>query len=65
MLLGYVRDQEHYNWIRSTGLYNLRADDRTGSVGLGSPELAAEIVVLYGQPLERASCTGLRATRGS
>lgn len=55
MLLGYVRDEEHYRWIRRTGLYNMRADDRTGSVGLGSEQLAAEIVVLYGPSLRHAS----------
>ena len=55
VLLGYVRDPDHYKWIVSTGLYNMRADDRTGSVGLGSEQLAAEIVVLYGQELAQAS----------
>lgn len=55
VLLGYVRDDAHYRWIQETGLYNMRADDRTGSVGLGSEQLAAEIVVLYGPSLSHAS----------
>jgi len=55
VLLGFVRDDEHFRWIRETGLYNMRADQRTGSVGLGSEQLAAEIVVLYGPPLAHAS----------
>lgn len=55
VLLGYVRDDRHHRWINSTGLYNMRADERTGSVGLHSEQLAAEIVVLYGPTLERAS----------
>lgn len=55
VLLGYVRDQRHWRWIHDTGLYNMRADQRTGSVGLGSEQLAAEIVVLYGRELRRAS----------
>ena len=36
-------------------LYNMRADDRTGRVGPGSEQLAAEIVVLYGRELAQAS----------
>lgn len=52
VLMGYVRNQAHYYWIRSNGMYNLRADDRRGSVQLGGKELAAELVVLYGTALE-------------
>src|SRR5690606_38610000 len=33
-LLGYVKREAHVNWIKKTGRYNLRADGRTGSVGL-------------------------------
>lgn len=41
--------------LNYAGLYNLRADERTGRVGLHSEELAAELVVLYGPVLERVS----------
>lgn len=54
-LLGYVRNDGHYEWINRVGLYNMRADQRTGSVGLGSEQLAAEIVVLYGPKLQAVS----------
>jgi predicted component of viral defense system (DUF524 family) len=47
VLLGFVKSEDHLNWIRRTELYNLRADDRHGSVHLRSPEVAPEIVVLY------------------
>jgi predicted component of viral defense system (DUF524 family) len=47
VLLGFVRSSDHLEWVRSRGLYNLRADDRTGSVGLRSPELGVGLVVLY------------------
>jgi predicted component of viral defense system (DUF524 family) len=47
VLLGFVKTETHRNWIHRTGLYNLRSDDRLGSVGVTSPEVAAEIVVLY------------------
>lgn len=46
-LLGFVRSLEHRSWIRRLGLYNLRADDRAGAVGLRSPQLGADVVVLY------------------
>lgn len=55
VLLGYVRDADHFNWIVSTGFYNMRADDRSGSVGLRSEQLAAEIVLLYGPEQSQAS----------
>jgi len=47
VLLGYVKNRAHLEWIRSTQRYNLRADGRTGSVGLHSRELAADVVVLH------------------
>lgn len=50
VLLGYVKSQDHYRWIRREGLYNLRGDDRTGSVDVGSEELGARWLVLYGRP---------------
>lgn len=55
VLLGYVRTAAQYRWIQEVRLYNLRADERRGSVGLHSEELAAELVVLYGPDLERAA----------
>jgi predicted component of viral defense system (DUF524 family) len=48
VLLGYVRGEAHMDWIHSTGRYNLRADGRTGSVGLASAELGADLILLYG-----------------
>jgi predicted component of viral defense system (DUF524 family) len=47
VLLGFVKSDEHLAWIQRTHLYNLRADGRRGSVGIDSPELAAQMVVLY------------------
>lgn len=54
VLLGYVKDLAHYHWIRQEGLYNVRADERSGTVGLRSEQLAAEFVMLYGPPIETA-----------
>jgi hypothetical protein len=48
VLLGYVRSKAHLDWIKRTGWYNLRADGRSGAVGLDSPALSAELLVTYG-----------------
>jgi hypothetical protein len=47
VLLGFVRSADQLRWIHENALYNMRADRRRGSVGLGSRELAADLVVLY------------------
>lgn len=47
VLLGFVKSPAHQAWIERTHLYNLRADDRRGSIGLDSPALNAEIVCFY------------------
>src|SRR5690606_19337912 len=54
VLLGYVKNQAHLAWIKARGLYNLRADGRTGSVGLQAAELGTELVVLYSPALPKA-----------
>ena len=51
VLIGYVKSREHLEWIHEKGLYNLRADARSGRVEIGGEELGAEIVVLYGEAL--------------
>jgi hypothetical protein len=49
VLIGYVKTDQHLDWIRDRGWYNLRADSqRKGSVGLDSPEVGAEFIVLRG-----------------
>jgi hypothetical protein len=51
VLLGYVKNRQHLQWIHEYHRYNLRADGRRGSVGLRSAELAVEFVLLYGSQL--------------
>jgi hypothetical protein len=51
VLLGYVRPGQ-LPWILEHQLYNLRADHRRGAVELNGPELAADLVVLYGSGIE-------------
>ena len=55
ILLGYVKNAEHRAWVERTGLYNLRADSRRGSVNLDSGELAASLILLYGDDRESVS----------
>lgn len=52
VLLGYVRGENHRDWIHRRRLYNLRGDGRRGSIGLGSRELAADLILLYGDELD-------------
>lgn len=47
VLLGFVRGPAHRRWVLEHRLYNLRADERRGSVQFHSPELATDMVLLY------------------
>lgn len=47
VLLGFVHGPAHRRWVLANRLYNLRADERRGSVQFNSPELAADLVLLY------------------
>jgi hypothetical protein len=49
VLIGFVKSPEHWEWIEQTGLYNLRADDRPGSVDLSSRLLDARFLLLHGR----------------
>lgn len=53
VLLGYVRDLEHWQWIQRTELYNVRAYGSRGAVELGSKHLGSEIVILSCPRLNR------------
>ena len=52
VLLGFVKDQSHLNWIAANQRYNVRGDGRRGSVGMTGRELGAEFVILYGPALD-------------
>jgi len=53
VLLGFTKEATHLEWIVKNRLYNLRADGRTGSVGLDSAMLSAELLLLYGPGTDR------------
>jgi predicted component of viral defense system (DUF524 family) len=52
VLLGFVKSEAHRQWINEQKLYNLRADGRRGAVDQRSPELGAQLVVLYSETLD-------------
>lgn len=47
VLVGYYRDNEHYNWILNSRLYNARAEDDRGSLRLGPGEAGAKFLLLH------------------
>ena len=51
VLLGHVKNDEHLAWIRKHSLYNLRADERRGSVPINSDALRARVLILHGTAL--------------
>jgi uncharacterized protein len=55
VLVGFVRNRWHLEWINATGRYNLRGDgDRPGSVRQWNEEMNAEFVVLWGYFMRQA-----------
>lgn len=49
VLLGYVRSDAQWQWIRRVGLYNLRSGDRRGAVGRSERALDGPLLLLYGR----------------
>ena len=47
VLLGFVRNVEHLQWIERLRQYNIRAGDRAGAVEIGGRELGAKLLLLY------------------
>ncbi|MDG4663701.1 DUF2357 domain-containing protein [Mycobacterium sp. 236(2023)] len=47
VLLGFIRDPEHRQWIEQMEQYNIRSGDRGGAVEIGGRELGARLLLLY------------------
>ena len=60
VLLGYVRGRRHLEWIRKTGLYNLRATGHHGRIGLRSAEMNAQLLILYGRDVSQPEICRVR-----
>jgi hypothetical protein len=49
VLLGYVRSNAQWSWVRREGLYNVRSGHRPGAVACRGAELDASLLLLYGR----------------
>lgn len=49
VLIGYYKDEDHYKWIESKGLYNVRINSRRGSIKLDSEVAGAEYLLLHSE----------------
>lgn len=47
VLLGFVKNQEHWRWIEKTNSYNVRVKGREGGVGADSVLFNAQLILLY------------------
>lgn len=47
VLLGYVKNAAHWNWIQRTKAYNVRTDERRGGVAANAELLYAQLLLLY------------------
>lgn len=55
VLVAYYKDQQHLEWIVSSGLYNLRMGTDRGAVTLGKKEASARYILLH---TKGENCTG-------
>ena len=69
VILGYVKDEKHLEWIRKTGLYNFRTGTQNGSVRLSRNLVSSRYLLLHahGESIEfvRLSDEGPRVFRRS
>lgn len=49
VVLGYVKDDKHLQWINKSGLYNFRAGMRNGSVSLNRNIVSSRYLLLHSQ----------------
>jgi hypothetical protein len=54
VLLGYVKNDKHWEWIENNKLYNLRGYGHRGTVSLESKELHSEFIILSDQSNNRS-----------
>lgn len=54
VLLGYVKDNDHWQWIENNKLYNIRAYGHRGTVQFGAKELDSELILLSNRASNRS-----------
>lgn len=47
VLIGYCESTEQYEWMKKNGLYNMRINNKPGSLRVGQKEAAAEYLLIY------------------
>nr|WP_236599305.1 DUF2357 domain-containing protein [Ramlibacter monticola] len=47
VLLGFLKSEEHWNWVRQTRTYNVRAQPRSGGVPKDAGLLQSQLLLLY------------------
>lgn len=69
VVLGYIKDDRHLEWIRRTGLYNFRTGTQNGSIRLSRNFVASRYILMHnhGKSIEfvRLSDDGPRVFRRS
>jgi predicted component of viral defense system (DUF524 family) len=48
VLLGYVKNAEHWDWIQKRLAYNVRTEERRGGVAANAELLYSQLILLYG-----------------
>lgn len=49
VVLGYVKNEKHLEWIRKTGLYNFRTGTQNGSIRLNRNFVSSRYILLHSQ----------------
>lgn len=69
VVLGYIKDEKHLEWVRKTGLYNFRTGTQNGSLKLSRNFVASRYILMHnhGKSIElvRLSDEGPRVFRRS
>ena len=60
VIIGYVKDNDHKEWIEEKGLYNGRLGKRTGSLTINKDLIEAKYLLLY----DREGYIGFRKIKG-
>jgi predicted component of viral defense system (DUF524 family) len=55
ILLGFVKSEQHWNWIGHRATYNVRNEGRAGGVRSDAPLWASQLILLYCPSLERVA----------
>jgi hypothetical protein len=55
ILLGFVKNERHWNWIERRATYNVRNEGRAGGVRSDAPLWASQLILLYCPSVERVA----------